>query len=131
MNFISVFIEEVEKSQVKVQFKNGASFWIPVDGSNVKRGERMSLGIRPEHLVPAENGDAVIDGDILVVEKLGYETQIYLTIEDGDADMIYRVPDTALVKAGEQFSVGIPAHRCHLFHNDGKACQRLYKEAGV
>ncbi|EHN68174.1 maltose/maltodextrin ABC transporter ATP-binding protein MalK [Aliivibrio fischeri] len=131
MNFVSVFIEEVENNQVKVQFKNGASFWIPVDGSNVKRGERMSLGIRPEHLVPAENGDAVIDGDILVVEKLGYETQIYLTIEDGDADMIYRVPDTALVKAGEQFSVGIPAHRCHLFHNDGKACQRLYKEAGV
>ena len=131
MNFISVFIEDVEKNQVKVQFKNGASFWIPVDGTQVTRGERMSLGIRPEHLVSAENGDAVIKGDVLVVEKLGYETQIYLTIEDADADMIYRVPDTALIEVGDVFSVGIPAHRCHLFHNDGKACQRLYKEAGA
>ncbi|WP_122032683.1 maltose/maltodextrin ABC transporter ATP-binding protein MalK [Aliivibrio sp. EL58] len=131
MNFISVFIEDVEKNQVKVQFKNGASFWIPVDGTQVTRGERMSLGIRPEHLVAAENGDAVIKGDVLVVEKLGYETQIYLTIEDADADMIYRVPDTALIEAGDAFSIGIPANRCHLFHNDGKACQRLYKEVGA
>jgi multiple sugar transport system ATP-binding protein len=131
MNFISVFIEDVEKNQVKVQFKNGTSFWVPVDGTHVTRGERMSLGIRPEHLVSAENGDTVIKGEVLVVEKLGYETQIYLTIEDADADMIYRVPDTALIEAGDAFSVGIPAHRCHLFHGDGKACQRLYKEAGA
>ncbi|MCL4127627.1 UNVERIFIED_CONTAM: hypothetical protein GTU68_039287 [Idotea baltica] len=87
--------------------------------------------VRPEHLVSAENGDAVIKGEVLVVEKLGYETQIYLTIEDADADMIYRVPDTALIEAGDAFSVGIPAHRCHLFRGDGKACQRLYKEAGA
>ncbi|MFA0678753.1 ABC transporter ATP-binding protein, partial [Vibrio sp. 10N.222.51.A6] len=25
----------------------------------------------------------------------------------------------------------IPAHRCHLFHSDGRACRRLYKEYGT
>ncbi|MEJ6062766.1 TOBE domain-containing protein, partial [Aliivibrio salmonicida] len=131
MNFISVFIDDVEDDQVKVQFANGSSFWIPVDGKNVIRGERMSLGIRPEHLIAAEKADAIIHGDVLVVEKLGYETQIYLTVEDADADIIYRVPDTALVNVGDKFTIGIPAYRCHLFNNDGKACQRLYKEAGA
>ncbi len=49
MNFMSVFIEGVEKDRVQVQLSNGTTFWIPVDGTTVTRGERMSLGIRPEH----------------------------------------------------------------------------------
>ena len=28
----------------------------------------------------------------------------------------------------EKLDIGIPAHRCHLFHKDGQACQRLHKE---
>ncbi|MCG7495261.1 maltose/maltodextrin ABC transporter ATP-binding protein MalK [Vibrio sp. Of7-15] len=131
MNFISVHIEEAEKERVKVKLANGSAFWIPVDGTTVTAGDRMSLGIRPEHLVPEEQGDAKIDGEVLVVEKLGYETQVYLNLESADADVIYRVPDTLLLNSGDKFSIGIPANRCHLFHSDGKACQRLHKEAGV
>ncbi len=54
MNFMSVFIDEVEAERVKVQLSNGTSFWVPVSGATVTRGERMSLGVRPEHLLPAE-----------------------------------------------------------------------------
>ena len=131
MNFMSVSIEQVEDERVMVQLANGKTFWIPVDGSTVTQGERMSLGIRPEHLVPCEEGDACIDGTILVVEKLGHETQVYLSLEHVDADFIYRQSDTLDVEAGQKFDIGIPAHRCHLFHSDGTACRRLFKEQGV
>ncbi|MGL6260119.1 maltose/maltodextrin ABC transporter ATP-binding protein MalK [Vibrio sp. WXL210] len=131
MNFMSVFIEETEKERVKVQLPNGTSFWIPVDGTTVVRGERMSMGVRPEHLLKAGEGDATIDGEIMIVEKLGNETQAYLNLKGSDADVIYRQPDTLEVEVGDSLSIGIPAHRCHLFHNDGRACQRLYKERGV
>lgn len=131
MNFISVFIEAVEEDRVMVQLANGTVFWIPVDGQTVTRGSRMSLGIRPEHLLPSGQGDATIEGKINIVEKLGNETQVYLHIDAADADVIYREPDTLAIEVGHKFAVDIPAHRCHLFHSDGSACQRLYKEAGV
>jgi multiple sugar transport system ATP-binding protein len=38
MNFMSVFIEAVEKDRVMVQLANGTTFWIPVDGTTVTRG---------------------------------------------------------------------------------------------
>ncbi len=67
----------------------------------------------------------------MIVEKLGNETQVYMHFEAADADLIYRQPDTLAVEVGDKLSIGIPAHRCHLFHSDGPACQRLYKENGV
>lgn len=131
MNFMSVFIEQVEDERVMVQTADGKAFWIPVDGTTVTKGDRMSLGIRPEHLVSAEEGDTSIEGTVQVVEKLGYETQAYIHLDHVDADFIYRRPDTLQIEAGDSFKVGIPAHRCHLFHSDGRACRRLYQETGI
>ena len=131
MNFMTVQIEDVEKERVMVQLSNGATFWIPVDGTTVSKGERMSLGVRPEHLVSADTGDATIEGEVQIVEKLGHETQVYLHLDGADAEVIYRVPDTLNVEVGDAYSIGLPAHRCHLFHSNGEACRRLYKEHGV
>ncbi|PMK00859.1 maltose/maltodextrin ABC transporter ATP-binding protein MalK [Vibrio sp. 10N.261.55.A7] len=131
MNFMSVFIEEVEAERVKVQLSNGMSFWIPVEGTTVNRGDRMSMGVRPEHLLPSSHGDASIEGEVMIVEKLGNETQVYLNLEGADADVNFRQPDTLPVEVGDKLEIGIPAHRCHLFHSDGKACRRLHQESGV
>ncbi|MGV2987689.1 maltose/maltodextrin ABC transporter ATP-binding protein MalK [Vibrio sp. E150_011] len=131
MNFMSVAIEDVEAQQVKVKLSDGVSFWIPVDGTTVNKGDRMSMGIRPEHLLHADEGDACVEGEVMMVEKLGNETQVYLNLESADADVIFRQPDTLSVETGDKFAIGIPAHRCHLFHSDGRACRRLYQEAGV
>lgn len=131
MNFINVQIVEVEKERVKVELASHASFWIQVDGSTVEKGARMSLGIRPEHFLPVGEGDVEIKGKVQVVEKLGNETQVYLNLDHVDADVIYREIDTLDVEVGDQYEISIPTHRCHLFHSDGRACKRLFKERGV
>ena len=131
MNFMSVHIEQAEAERVQVQLSNGMTFWIPVDGTTVNAGDRMSLGVRPEHLLSAETGDATIEAEVMMVEKLGNETQVYLNLESADADVIYRQPDTLTIESGDKLAIGIPAHRCHLFHSDGRACRRLYKEYGT
>ncbi|MGB2078145.1 MAG: maltose/maltodextrin ABC transporter ATP-binding protein MalK [Vibrio sp.] len=128
MNFISVSVEAVEESRVQVKIADEACFWIPVDGRDVSVGSRMSLGIRPEHYVPAEQGDAALEGVVQVVEKLGNETQVYLNLDKVDAEVIYREVDTLDIDTGDRFAVGIPAYRCHLFHSDGRACRRQYQE---
>ncbi len=67
----------------------------------------------------------------MIVEKLGNETQVYMNLKGSDSDVIYRQPDTLDVETGDTLTIGIPAHRCHLFHSDGRACRRLHKEKGV
>lgn len=131
MNFMSVLIEDVEESRVKVKLSNNESFWILVEGKTVNIGDRMSLGIRPEHLLNAEEADATIEGKIQIVEKLGNETQIYLNLASADADVIYRAPDTLDVEIGQKYDIGLTANRCHLFHRNGLACRRLHRESGV
>ncbi|MGL6055705.1 MAG: TOBE domain-containing protein, partial [Vibrio metschnikovii] len=90
-----------------------------------------SLGVRPEHLLLPEDGDAPIDGKVMIVEKLGNETQVYMNVKGSDSDIIYRQPDTLDIEVGDTLTIGLPAHRCHLFHSDGRACQRLHQEKGV
>ncbi len=131
MNFMSVSIEDTEDERVKVKLANNESFWIPVEGKTVTTGDRMSLGIRPEHLLNAEQADATIEGKVQIVEKLGNETQIYMNLASADADVIYRAADTLDVEVGQKYNVGLTAHRCHLFHRDGIACRRLHRESGV
>lgn len=131
MNFMSVSIEDTEDERVKVKLANNESFWISVEGKTVNIGDRMSLGIRPEHLLNAEQADATIEGKVQIVEKLGNETQIYMNLASADADVIYRAADTLDVEVGQKYNVGLTAHRCHLFHRDGTACRRLHRESGV
>jgi multiple sugar transport system ATP-binding protein len=131
MNFISVQVEALDAARVQVKLSNGSTFWIPVDSAGVTVGERMSLGIRPEHLLSADKTDASIEGDVQIVEKLGNETQVYLHLDCADADVIYRAQDTLPIEPGQTYTIGIAPERCHLFHSNGVACQRLHRENGV
>ena len=46
---------------------------LPIATKNVKEGQKLTLGIRPEHLQMA---DAGLAGEVLVVEPLGMMTQV-------------------------------------------------------
>ncbi len=134
MNFLPVKVTAVEKERVQIELPdaNHHNFWIPVSGNGVKVGENLSLGIRPEHLIPSDQAEVTLRGNVQVVELLGNETQIHLEIpEIKQPTLIYRQNDVVLVKEGEVMDIGIMPERCHLFKEDGTACQRLYKERGV
>ncbi len=90
----------------------------------------MSLGIRPEHLLPSDIADVILEGEVQVVEQLGNETQIHIQILPF-VKTVYRQNDVVLVEEGATFAIGLPPERCHLFREDGTACRRLHKEPGV
>ncbi|MEM5588239.1 TOBE domain-containing protein [Enterobacter hormaechei] len=91
----------------------------------------MSLGIRPEHLLPSHIADVTLEGEVQVVEQLGHETQIHIQIPAIRQNLVYRQNDVVLVEEGATFAIGLPPERCHLFREDGTACRRLHKEPGV
>ena len=133
MNFLPVRVVEVKEDVVKIEMLDAdhMSFWIPVEGRGLNVGDNVSLGIRPEHLLPCEHSDICIKGTVKVVEQLGHETQVYLELPAIKQNIVYRQNDIVLVKEGDEMAIGINPNRCHLFREDGTACRRLYKELGV
>lgn len=131
MNFIPVKVLNTALEQIQVELPNERHIWLPMDASGVEIGEKMVLGIRPEHFIPSQRADITLDGEIQVVEQLGAETQIHIQVSQLNAYVVYRENDVVDVHKGQQFSVGLVPNRCHLFHQDGQACQRLFKEKGL
>lgn len=133
MNFLPVRVVEVKEDAVQIEMLDAdhVSFWIPVEGRGLNVGDNVSLGIRPEHLLPCEHSDICIKGTVKVVEQLGHETQVYLELPAIKQNIVYRQNDIVLVKEGDEMAIGINPNRCHLFREDGSACRRLYKELGV
>ena len=133
MNFLPVRVVEVKEDAVQIEMLDAdhLSFWIPVEGMGLNVGDNVSLGIRPEHLLPCEHSDICIKGTVKVVEQLGHETQVYLELPAIKQNIVYRQNDIVLVKEGDEMAIGINPNRCHLFREDGTACRRLYKELGV
>lgn len=131
MNFLPVKVTAAQPQQVQVELPNRQLVWLPVEGAGVQPGANLSLGIRPEHLLPGEASEVRLTGDVQVVEQLGNETQIHIQIPAIRQNLVYRQNDVVLVEEGATFAIGLPPHRCHLFREDGTACKRLHQEPGV
>jgi len=131
MNFLPVKVTGAEPTRVQVELPNRQQVWLPVEGTEVIVGSNLSLGIRPEHLLPSDVAEVTLSGEIQVVEQLGNETQIHIQIPAIRQNLVYRQNDVVLVEEGATFAIGLPPHRCHLFREDGTACRRLHPEPGV
>jgi multiple sugar transport system ATP-binding protein len=92
--------------------------------AEVAPGSRVTLGIRPEDLVEPEAGDARIDGRVLVVERLGSESYVYLKASDGGATLVARQSPTTPARIDAPIAVGLLADRAHLFGPGGLALGR-------
>ena len=131
MNFLPVKVVAAEPDRVQVELPDRQQVWLPVSGSEVIVGSNLSLGIRPEHLLPGDRAEMTLSGEVQVVEQLGNETQIHIQIPAIRQNLVYRQNDVVLVEEGATFAIGLPPHRCHLFREDGTACRRLHPEPGV
>ncbi|WP_320153568.1 maltose/maltodextrin ABC transporter ATP-binding protein MalK [uncultured Tolumonas sp.] len=131
MNFLPVRVHATEAKRVQVELPDEQLLWLQVDGRDLQVGSMLSLGIRPEHLLPGDEAEYRLRGEISVVEQLGNETQIHVQMPTIQQNLVYRHNDVALVEEGSMIEIGLPVHRCHLFREDGTACRRLHKELGV
>ncbi len=132
MNFLPVKVTATAIDQVQVNCrcrtvsKSGYRSKAPCPG-----GRQYVAGYSPEHLLPSDIADVILEGEVQVVEQLGNETQIHIQIPSIRQNLVYRQNDVVLVEEGATFAIGLPPERCHLFREDGTACRRLHKEPGV
>ena len=115
MNFLPVKVTAtaIDQVQVELPMPNRQQVWLPVESRDVQVGANMSLGIRPEHLLPSDIADVILEGEVQVVEQLGNETQIHIQIPSIRQNLVYRQNDVVLVEEGATFAIGLPPERLH------------------
>ncbi len=80
-------------------------------------GEATTIGIRPEHL---QLSDAGLPVTLRVKERLGGESYLYATAEDG-AQIVVKTDGEDDLETGQSFHIAPQMARMHRFASDGRA----------
>jgi multiple sugar transport system ATP-binding protein len=119
MNFLPVTISAVNDSGTTVQFPGDARVTIPIRPGSLSVGDRATLGIRPEHL-KLDQANPTLMGEVLVVERLGGETFLYVRIASGDTLIVQTDGDNPS-RMHDRALIHINGDLCHLFTQSGEA----------
>ena len=100
----------------RIVLDGGGSVAIP---GKVEAGRRVTVGIRPEHLTPCKPSEANLVGSVEVVEALGADTLIHVTI--AGRSIIARLAQGAHAEIGEPIALAAARDKIYLFDADSGA----------
>lgn len=110
MNFLDATIANSASGPVAV-LQDGTRLGLS-PASELKEGQPVIVGLRPENLV-LERGGNQISGTTLVVEPTGAQTHVLFSVADTDITAV--VDGAAEVSAGHQFTASISSDLIHVF----------------
>ena len=119
MNFIKSKILSKNSNFTEVDFMGIGKIKISKISNTSNEGDFVKIGIRPEHLLVNKNADANWESKVLVVEKLGSGTFLYLE-KDGEL-LVVQTDGDSRIKVGDTVKIGFDASRCHLFDKENNA----------
>ena len=90
----------------------GMNFLPQADGS--------TLGVRPENLVLGPSDGSALSGVVGVIERLGGQSLVHITLDDGTV-LIAQNPGDTTLSQGERIGIDLAASRTHRFDNNGEA----------
>ncbi|PPI84551.1 maltose/maltodextrin ABC transporter ATP-binding protein MalK [Marinobacter maroccanus] len=128
MNFIDCTVVSASNQSATVVMPGDHHLELPVNGAELSEGETVTLGIRPEHLSEDQEADMYLQGEVHVVERLGYQTLVHLDVNNVEGVITMRTDGSNPIQEGARMTLGMNANKCHLFRQDGTACPRLYRE---
>jgi len=117
MNFIQGEIAGSAPGGVEVRLPGGRAVSLPIQAENLRPGEPVTLGIRPDHLHVRENG--LLSGRIELVEQLGENHLLY--VDAGGLRLTVREAGDSRHRAGQTVALAFSGESCHLFSPSGKA----------
>lgn len=127
INFIETTVADVKTGGVTVKLPGGKEVSVAVKSKGAKAGDKVTLGIRPEHLEIGK-GKSSMQGTVALIEAMGGESYVYITLAN-EKLVTLRVAGSAKVAEGDTVNLQIPEDACHLFAADGTAFARLAKSS--
>jgi len=119
MNFLAGQLVSADAGAVRLSGVGGAAdITLPIGG--VGGGARaVTVGVRPEHLtIAGDDAPGELEGRVTLVEELGAESFVHLTVADGTPMIVRARRDAA--RAGGSVRLGIDAGRALMFERDGQ-----------
>ena len=96
-----------------------------VDARHLKAGEKVQLGIRPEHIPLTSSGEgSKVAGHLQHLERLGDSSLLYVQMGEGQAVTTVKVEGSATTHAGTSLNLSLMPEQLHLFDSQGMACHR-------
>jgi multiple sugar transport system ATP-binding protein len=121
MNFIEGVLrqpEVVEGRGSPCTFKGiDITLDVPCDA---KPSGRVFLGVRPQHVEVLADGEGRPRGEVAVVEPMGSEQIVYVTLSGGDR-LVAIAPPEEMIKPGDIISVRVRPEGVHIFDSESGA----------
>lgn len=122
MNLFPAEIVAVTAKGATVKTAAGDTLKVAVDAAGAKAGDKVTLGVRPEHMAPA-GGTGGIAAQVTFAETLGHATYAYATYSE--TALTVQLPGDVRPAAGKALTLAIPAEQAHLFDAGGAAFPRI------
>jgi multiple sugar transport system ATP-binding protein len=126
MNFVEAEILSGDKDAAVVKLKSGAVMRANVDTAAAKPGDKVVLGVRPEHFVIG-GSENTLEATLTFVESLGSHTHGYFAFPGVEEALTCELGGESTAMNGDVVKLGIPPDACYLFDASGRAFQRHYR----
>ncbi len=113
MNFIDATVAKKDY----LEFGSGVNLSLPLPKS-CKVGERVTLGIRPEHIQFGARAKIQLDGKIDIIERLGEIGYAYVALPNGQT-IVAQVNGEPNVGNGQTVSLALSSQQIHIFGENG------------
>ncbi|MDE1183148.1 sn-glycerol-3-phosphate ABC transporter ATP-binding protein UgpC [Paraburkholderia sp.] len=127
MNFLEGVVEAVSHDGVLVRYATGDSQRAAVELGGVKVGDKVTVGIRPEHLHVGTT-EYGVSATTMAIESLGDAAYLYAESTVAPDGIIARIPPLDRHAKGEVQRLGATPEHCHLFDAEGQAFERRIVE---
>jgi multiple sugar transport system ATP-binding protein len=122
MNFLPGEVRGSAGDGVSVALAGGGEIRVPVDTGSLRAGDKVTLGVRPEHLRLGAAGD--LAGDVIVAERLGGDTYLYLRSPNRPL-LVVQADGSDATRVHDRVHVRIEPETCHLFDVEGRSLPHL------
>jgi multiple sugar transport system ATP-binding protein len=127
MNFLDGTVQQVASDGIVVRYETGDTQKVAVEPGQAREGDKVTVGIRPEHLHIMTGGEGV-SAKATAVESLGDAAYLYAECPVAPDGLIARIPPLERHERGEAFKVGSTPDHCHLFDANGQAFERRFAQ---
>lgn len=117
MNFVPVTVQQAGVEGVRVILADSSEVTLSARKLHPATGKELTLGIRPEALVLSDSG---IAGKVLVSERLGGLTYLYVQIAGGSV-VVVQADGLDRTQPHQTVRLKLDPSVCHLFDNEGLA----------
>jgi multiple sugar transport system ATP-binding protein len=124
MNFLPARVTAIDEAGTTVLLASGSSVVVPARPGSHRVGDAVTLGVRPEHLRLAADGE--ITGEVMVVERLGGETFLYTQLDNGPM-IIVQADGEIPTGIHERVAIKLDPATCHLFDATGLSAERIHR----